>query len=166
MGKTWRSYWQSRIGNWCCHLRRLSKIRQQKIGKRLPGWISLNVSCDFQANGVRLWCNSMKASIHPVFYQQFRLVVSVCVCVSLAHLRPLTDSWVSFGSVRLEPLSYMWSLLLCTEVTPLGHGISLQWSTFGMRQTGKFAWTHSQRKRRPGLWGMSPVPCWIYAMRN
>lgn len=41
----------------------------------------------------------------------------VCVCVSLAHLRPLTDSWVPFGSVRLEPLSYTWPLLPCTEVT-------------------------------------------------
>lgn len=117
MGQTWRSCWQSGAGNWCCHLRGLSKIRQQKIGKRLPGWISLNVSCDFQANGVRLWCNSMRASIHPVFYQQFRLVGCVRVC-SLAHLRPLTDSWVSFGSVRLEPLSYTGPLLPCTDVTP------------------------------------------------
>lgn len=39
--------------------------------------MSLNVRCDIQAVRSGFGVNSMKASIHPAFYQQSRLVVCV-----------------------------------------------------------------------------------------
>lgn len=91
----------ARTGNWCCHLHGLSKIRQQRIGKRLPGRMSLNVRCDIQAVGVRLWCKKHE-SINPSCFLSAVQTAGVCF---LARFRPRTDSWVSFSSVPLKPLS-------------------------------------------------------------
>ncbi len=48
---------------------RLTKIGQWKIGKILPGLMSLDFCCDIQMVG------NMKAWIHPALSQRFRLVV-------------------------------------------------------------------------------------------
>lgn len=161
MGNTSHHCWQSRTGNWCCHLHGLSKIRQRKTGKRLPGRMSLNV----QAEG-----SGFASSINPSCFPSAHQAAAVCF---LAHFRPLPDSWAPFNSVRLKLLSR--PFVHCTEMTPLlGHQISF---TFRTRQNGRRAWTCSWRicsvgvtlscqDERPDLWGRFSAPRWICATEN
>ncbi len=56
---------------------RLTKFGQQKIGKTLPGLMSLDFCCNIQRVGSDFRVKNMKAWIHPALFQWFRLVVVV-----------------------------------------------------------------------------------------
>ncbi len=53
------------------------KIGQQKIGKTLPGLMSLDFCCAIQMLGSEFGVKNMKAWIHPALSQWFRLVMVV-----------------------------------------------------------------------------------------
>lgn len=72
---------QLRTGNLGYSLHRLTTIGQRKIGKMLPGLMSLfwKVRSVFGANNMKAW-------IHPASYQQFSLVVVVYQCGRHFHI--------------------------------------------------------------------------------
>lgn len=117
MGDTWRRCWRSRTGNRCCHLRGLSNRR---LEKRLPGRMSVNARCSIQAVGARLW-SKQHERINPSCFLSAVKAGGVCF---LAHSRPLTDSWLSFSSVRLQVLVLKWPPLVYQSSlwVPLGRG--------------------------------------------
>lgn len=87
-----------RTGNWGYNWYGLPLTGQQKIGKMLPGLLSLNFCSDTQIVGSEFGVNNMKTWIHPVLYQRFRLVV-VCDGIGdlfLAHSGPLNTNWTLF----------------------------------------------------------------------
>ncbi len=51
------------------------KIGQYKIGKMLPGLMSLDFCCNIQMVASEFGVKSMKAWIYPALYQRFRLVL-------------------------------------------------------------------------------------------
>ncbi len=57
------------------HFFRYTKIGQKKIGKTLPGLMSLDFCCKIQMVGSEFGIKKMKAWIHPALSQQFRLLV-------------------------------------------------------------------------------------------
>ncbi len=59
------------------NLHRLTKIGQRKIVKTLPGLMSLDFCCDVQMVESEFGVKNMKAWIHPVLSQRFRLLVVV-----------------------------------------------------------------------------------------
>ncbi len=56
---------------------RLTEIGQEKIGKTLPGLMSLDFCCNIQMLESEFGVKNMKAWIHPALSQRFRLVVVV-----------------------------------------------------------------------------------------
>ncbi len=67
---------QLRTGNGGYNSHRLTKIGQ-KIGKTLPGLMSLDFCCNIQMVGSEFAVKNMKAWIQPALSQRFRLVVVV-----------------------------------------------------------------------------------------
>ncbi len=72
---------QLRTGNGGYNWHRLTKIGQKKIGKKLPGLMSLDFCWDIQMIGSEFGVKNMKTWIHPALSQWFRL------CDRTAHFR-------------------------------------------------------------------------------
>ncbi len=68
---------QLRTGNGAYNSHRLTKIGQWKIGKTLLGLMSLDFCCNIRMVGSEFGIKNMKAWIHLVLSQRFRLLVVV-----------------------------------------------------------------------------------------